>query len=134
MVEAEELASELAGPLLGLAVVVGADQEAPSRPFFGGVRQRVRSRDETIAADQRAAAFVGIGFDAVRPDGGGDSVLQRQRHQRVLLSLVRPSPPPSQNRSDRYFSPPSQKTTTTTSGGSETVRLPDAARATCSAP
>ena len=109
MVEAEELGPALRGAPLRGAIVVRADPEPPARPFIGHVRQRERAQDDALAANERAAALVRIGFTAVTFDRRGNAGIQTQAHDRRS-----PCDDSSQKRSDRYFSPPSQKTTTIT--------------------
>src|SRR5687767_5302261 len=109
MVEAQELTAALRRASLGLAIVVGADSESSPRALVGHVRQRKGLVDDAVAADERAAAFIRIGFAGVSPDCGTYAWFQMQHHRRRS-----PSGNSSQKRSDRYFSPPSQKTTTTT--------------------
>src|SRR5687767_9255249 len=116
MIKAEQLGAKLRRAALRIAVVLRAHEEPAPRPFLGRVRQRKRRRHGPLASIQRAAAFIGIGLDAMLTDGVGDTCLKGQRHQA----------PSSQKRSERYFSPPSQNTTTTTAS--------DAFRATRSAP
>ena len=83
VIEAEQLGAERRGALLGLAVVLRPHQEPPPRPFLGGVRQRERRRDHAVAAEERAAALVRIGFDAVaRGSRRSTPVSSVERHQR----------------------------------------------------
>src|SRR6185503_3670595 len=122
--------------LLGLPVVVRPHQETSARPFFGRVRQGVRRGHNAVTTDECSAAFIRIGFHAMRTDRIRDARQQCQCHDRTLPFPARGKAadsapdPSSQKRSDKYFSPPSQNTTTTTSGGSETARPEDAPRAT----
>src|SRR5688572_9576756 len=109
VVEAEQLGSELRRARLGLAIVLRADEEAAARPILGGVGQRERGGHGAVVSVQRAAALVGIGLDAVRADGFGDAIQQRQAHAaRSPRSRREPGagcvPDSSQNRSERYFS------------------------------
>jgi len=68
VVKPEQLLPQLARARLRGAVIVRTHEEAPARTVFGRVRQRERCRDDAVAADERAAAFVGIGVAAVRFD------------------------------------------------------------------
>src|SRR5688500_5310342 len=121
MIKAEQLGAAFRRTALRGAVVVRADSETPAGTLVGDVRQRKRAVNDAVAADQRAAAFVGVGFAAMIPDRRRHARFEMQCHRRRSSSVDS-----SQKRSDRYFSPPSQKTTTMTACG-----VP---RATVSAP
>ena len=81
MIEAGQGSPQLAGPRFGRAIVARADLEPPRRATGRGVGQPEGVDDHAADVDERAAAFVGKGLDAVRADGverrGGDRVVAR---------------------------------------------------------
>src|SRR5688500_6031089 len=95
MIEANQLTTRLRRTPLRLTVILGAHEEAPPGPFLGRVRQGVRTGDDPISADERAAALVGVCLNAVAPDRVGKTGLKRERHYWTL-----PGDFSSQNRSD----------------------------------
>ena len=72
MVEAEQFGAGRVGARARPASSPIAHAETAARTFVGDVRQRHRRRHLAVAADQRTAALVRIGFDAVRADRVGD--------------------------------------------------------------
>ena len=89
MIEAEQVGAKVAGPPFGFEVVLGPDEEPAPRTFLGRIRQPERRDHLAVTAEQRAAALVRVGLDAMPADGVRDTGPKLQRHQRTSFG-VRP--------------------------------------------
>ena len=113
VIPAEDVDALLARGFFGVADVFGCDLEAVARRIVTAIHQRKRRGDFAkiavdFAAEQRAAAFVRIGFRAVGVDFCGDFLAQACRGQCAHRQCS------SQKRSLKYFVPESAKTVTIT--------------------
>src|SRR5712691_7411560 len=137
VVEAEQLASQLARAPLCRAIIRRRYPKPRPRPLVRHIRQRQRLGGDAVTANQRAAAFVRIRVVAVSPNRRINLRFQLQTHSyrgpTGSAPLARRFAPlwsgaSSQNRSDRYFSPPSGKITTITESGDRLATLSAATR------
>ena len=80
MVKPEQVGAQLRGATLRLTVVWRPHEKPAARTFVGGVGEREGGEDLALTTKQGAAALVGIGFDAVLPDGVGHAGVEVQRH------------------------------------------------------
>src|SRR5262245_20584587 len=106
VIEPDELAARRRRARLGAAVVGRTHEKPAPRTLFSRVGQRERLHHQAVAADESAAALVGIGLSSVSADGGEHVAIERHGHEGASF----------QNRSDRYRSPPSGKIITTVAG------------------
>ena len=83
VVKTEQLRPPVARLPFGIAIILRPHTETAPGALLRRVRERVGAERDAIAADQCAAAFVGIGVRPVAPDRVCNARLKDEWHYRV---------------------------------------------------